>query len=405
MNMSPQARLDRAALYLSVIQFFFSTTWVVYVVYLGDMLERVGIGREYLIWFILLDQLVFAFSDTAMGYAADKMERLVGSLGPAIIAINAVSCLAFILLPFVPDIVDKESAPLVFSIILVTWIATSSVLRAPPLVLLMKHAARPKAPRLAALSLLGLALGGAVAPYLGLVLKAVDPALPFVLTALTLALVTLGLSRVQRITRELPESDRQESGDDVGINRSAILLLLLSILFIAFGFQIHAFLNSKPLYLNYLEKEQLVWVLPLFWVGFKLLVFPGAVAARRFSPVRVLTIGAVLGSVALMWVGLADSLPMLMAAQVMAGGAWGVVFVAGISSALNLGTVGREGLVLGLWFSAISLATLARAGLVAGGLKADPELLASLQWAPPILWVLGGTVLMTLVVRARKVQT
>ena len=40
-------------------------------------------------------------------------------------------------------------------------------------------------------TLLGLALGGAVSPYLGLWLKGVDPVVPFMLTGATLLLVTL----------------------------------------------------------------------------------------------------------------------------------------------------------------------------------------------------------------------
>ena len=204
------------------------------------MLDRVGIGRDYLIWFIILDQAVFAISDTLMGFAADKVERAMGDLGPKIIAVNAVSCLAFVLLPFAPDLIGDALSPVIFTLLLVIWIATSSVLRAPPLVLLMKHAARPKAPRLAALSLLGLALGSAVAPYLGLLLKGIDAAVPFVLTAFTLVLATLGLSHVERIARELPEQEKQLAATDAPVNLLAMVLLLISILFIAFGHQIHS---------------------------------------------------------------------------------------------------------------------------------------------------------------------
>ena len=48
-----------------------------------------------------------------------------------------------------------------------------------------KYAARPALPRLTALTLMGLAAGGAVAPYLGVTLKNVDPRLPFALASLT----------------------------------------------------------------------------------------------------------------------------------------------------------------------------------------------------------------------------
>jgi MFS family permease len=369
---------------------------VIYVIYLGDLLDRIGIGRAHLIWFILLDQAVFAVSDTLMGYAADKIERLIGRLGPRIIAVNAVSCLAFVALPFLPEVVGDKLSPVLFTALLVIWIATSSVLRAPPLVLLTKHAARPATPRLAALSLLGLALAGALAPYLGLALTGIDPAVPFVVAAASLALATLGLSRIERITRELPEPERQAATPTVTARGPAVALLLLAVLVVAFGFQIHVFLNSKPLYLEFVSKEQLVWVLPLFWVGFKLLVLPFAAAARRYGPTPILALGALIGGLALLLAAEADSLAMLIAAQMLAGGAWGVVFTTGVGTAVNLGTTGREGLILGTMFSMISLAALTRAGLVAGGLKTNEALSALLPWAPGPLWLLGGLILLGL---------
>ena len=59
------------------------------------------------------------------------------------------------------------------------WVATSSALRAPPYVLLSRYAGRATLPRLAGIQLLGLAVASALAPYLAIVLKGVDPALPF----------------------------------------------------------------------------------------------------------------------------------------------------------------------------------------------------------------------------------
>jgi hypothetical protein len=72
------------------------------------------------------------------------------------------------------------------------WAVTSSALRAPPLSLVGKHAARPAQPVLVALSLLGLGVANAMSPYLGLTLRGVDPRIPFLLSSVALALVTLG---------------------------------------------------------------------------------------------------------------------------------------------------------------------------------------------------------------------
>ena len=385
---------------LAVIQFFFVTTWVVYVIFLGDLLERIGLGGEYLIWFVLLDQAVFAITDILMGYAADRVERFVGRLGPAIIGVTLVSCGTFALLPLAADLPGGLGV-ILFTTLIVLWIATSSALRAPPIVLLMKHAARPQAPGLAALSLLGLALGGAVAPYLGLWLKGGSPYLPFIVCSLALAAATLGLVRVQRIVAQLPPEAR-DPGSARPAGASRLLLLFFGSLLLALGFQLHAFLNSQPQYLRFVQPADLVWVLPVFWIGFKLFVFPGSAAARRFGAPSVMAVAALVGTAGLFGCVKAPNLETLLIAQLLAGGAWGVVFMAGITAALDLGSNGREGLVLGSWFTILSIGTLIRVLLVIGGAKTDATMAATLQWAPLPLWLLAGLALFLLGRRAQQ---
>lgn len=398
--MTPQSQLRVAALQLSVIQFFFVTTWVIYVIFLGDLLERIGLGREFVIWFILLDQAIFAITDVLMGYASDRVERFLGRLGPAIIAVTLISCAALALLPFATDLPD-ETAVVVFTALLVVWIATSSVLRAPPIVLLMKHAARPQAPRLAALSLLGLALGGAVSPYLGLWLKGSSPYLPFVISSGALAAATLGLARIQRIVASLPLQAR-DNGNKKPAGIPPLALLFIGSLFLALGFQLHAFLNSKPQYLQFVEPTDVLWVLPVFWIGFKLFALAVPSAARRFGAATVMGTAALIGAAALLGCYKAPNLELLLASQLIAGGAWGAVFTAGITVALGLGTNGREGLVLGSWFTVLSLGALLRVLLVIDGAKADPAMAATLQWAPLPLWALGGGTLLLLAVMLKR---
>jgi len=392
--MTAQSQLRIAALQLSVIQFFFVTTWVIYVIFLGDLLEMIGLGKEVVIWFILLDQAIFAITDVLMGYASDRVERFLGRLGPAIIAVTLISCGAFALMPFATDLRD-ETAIVVFTALLVVWVATSSVLRAPPIVLLMKHAARAQAPHLAALTLLGLALAGAVSPYLGLWLKGTSPYLPFVLSSCALAAATFGLARVQRIVANLPPQER-DSGTKAPAGTQPLALLFIGSLFLALGFQLHSFLNSKAQYLQFVEAANLLWVLPVFWIGFKLFALVVPSAARRFGAATVMGTAALIGAAALLGCYKAPNLEMLLASQLLAGGAWGAVFTAGITVALGLGTSGREGLVLGSWFTVLSVGALLRVLLVIDGAKTDPTMAATLQWAPLPLWVLGGATLLLL---------
>ena len=105
---------------------------------------------------------------------------------------------------------------------------------------------------------------------------------------------------------------------------------------------------------------------------------------------------ALIGAVALLGCYKAPNLEVLLAAQLLAGGAWGAVFTAGVTVALGLGTNGREGLVLGSWFTVLSVGALLRVLLVIDGAKTDPTMAATLRWAPLPLWVLGGATLLLL---------
>ncbi len=186
--------MPSVGLYLGVVQFFFAASWIVYVLYLPQLAAQAGIGKAAVAWILMADQLVFVFADYASGVAADRVSRAVGRIGQSVLAATLVSCAAFLALPFVAP----GASPAIFLALTLIWAVTSSALRAPPLSLVGKHAAKPTQPVLVALSLLGLGVANAMSPYLGLTLRGVDPRIPFLLSSVALALVTLGLVAVER---------------------------------------------------------------------------------------------------------------------------------------------------------------------------------------------------------------
>ena len=99
---------------------------------------------------------------------------------------------------------------------------------------------------------------------------------------------------------------------------------------------------------------------------------------------------------------LAGNLDTLIAAQFVAGAAWGCMLMSAISAALAIGDSGAEGKVVGLVFSALALATFARMAAVAGGLQKLPDYAPLLQWAPVACWSVAGAGL--LLIAASRVQ-
>ena len=74
-----------------------------------------------------------------MGIAADRIAPFVGKLGVFVGVLTAISCAAFIALPFVAG--TGPGAQAWFIVLILIWVVTSSALRAPPLTLLGKHRA------------------------------------------------------------------------------------------------------------------------------------------------------------------------------------------------------------------------------------------------------------------------
>src|SRR5580704_15341298 len=193
---SPVRRIPQGAgLYLAALELVFALGWTVYAIYLPRLAASAGIAAGTVIYILMLDQAIFTVTDFAMGVAADKMSRLIGRLGHWVAAITALSCLAFVGLPFVAG---AHLSPASFLALTITWAVTSSALRAPPLMLLGRYVARPAIPYLASLAMVGVGIAGAVSPYLAMTLANEDPRLPFIVASVALVLTSLALSKVER---------------------------------------------------------------------------------------------------------------------------------------------------------------------------------------------------------------
>ena len=389
---------NRTGLYLSFLQLVFTLGWTTYVIYLPKLASQVGIAPGAVIFILMLDQAIFTVTDTAMGLAADRIASVVGRLGRFVVALTVLSCAAFAALPFVAGLGGSAKILLIASI--VTWAITSSALRAPPLILLGKLRAQPQIPFLAALVMLGYGLAGAVSPYLGVVLRDVDPRLPFVISSAVLLITTLALSRVERdvaaaASSAKPAGPARPFGTIVTIFIAAIVILAL-------GYQLHFSINSAPAYLRFAKPSDLQWLMPVFWIGFNIAMFPASLIVKHRGGVIVMGAAGLLGAVAVLVAELAGGLNTLIVAQFLAGAAWGCMLMSAVSAALAIGATGAEGKVTGLVFSALALATFARMAAVAGGLQKLPDYAPLLHWAPVACWSVAGAGL--LVIAAARLQ-
>ena len=181
-----------------------------------------------------------------------------------------------------------------------------------------------------------------------------------------------------------------------------MLSFLFAVLLLGIGFQIHFSLNSASLFLRHAKADQLPNLMPVFWIGFNVLMLPASLATKRFGGLTVAATGALLAAVGSLAAYKAPDLNTLIAMQFIAGGGWGCVLMSAVSAALAIGHTGKEGKMTGGLFSLLALAAFARIAVLAIELNKDPQLASVLAWAPVAAWALAGVILLMLLPKQRK---
>ena len=366
--------------------------WTVYAVYLPQLAAQAGVPKHWVPWILAADQLVFALTDVLTGFWLDRVRATLGRIGGWMLGITAISCGAFIALPY------TGASAAWLGIAIAVWVVTSAALRSPPWVLLSRHAATPSLPWLSTLVLTGTALGSALAPYLGLALRAVDARVPFVLSSAVLVLTVAGLVLAER--RAFPKESPPEQQFALPIARPGHLFLALALM--ALGVQVHYMLNSAPRYAALAGQAALPYLMPVFWVGFNVLMFACVRLVKRLGPIDAMTLAAASGALAVLLAGMAEDLSLLLAAQFLAGGGWGAACVAAYTAAVALGRTGREGRFLGSLFAVLAVAVAVRIAAGASGAVQLSFVSAALPWLPHAAWLLAALVLLGARAAARR---
>lgn len=397
-----------------LVQLFFTLGWTLYVIFLPGLLKRAGIDAAWLPWILIADQLLFAAADVATGVWLDRSEQFLRSAGNWMTALILAACAVFVSLPLLADSMPAW----LFVPALFVWVICSSALRVPPLVLLARFT--PPAQGAGggingvAAYLFGIGVAGALAPYLTVLLKNRDPLLPMVLASAALAVTTLVLRRelIARATSAGPVSPSSAT------SRFIIALpLLAAVGLFAFGMQVHTAVNSAKLFIRIAPQLPLEWLMPLYWAGFSVAMFPASwwLARKPHLPGAHSTIAAnslllagIGGGILLVACASRPPLPLLIALQICAGAAWSMVFLAAIAIAGEQGRTGREGGWIGATLALIALATMGRMLLVsalspAGSSDFGAAIAAQLPWVTGVCWLVAAVVLGLSVSRRRAV--
>lgn len=353
-----------AGLALGSVQFCFTLGWTVYALYLPELINTAGLPATWLPALLMADQLIFAVMDISFGLVADRMAEGYRRLARLLLVLTTVSAVAFFLLPMS----GSNSASLLIATLGI-WVVSASVVRAPTLVLLAKRASSAQQGRLVIWYTAGMALASALSPFAGLLLKGLDPRLPFAVSALALLLAVITLLHFSG--KQLPKPSANEPRP---IAFRAYIPLLVILALASTGFQLHAFVNAAPQYLTLATKENIPWLLPLLWVGFFAALLVVGAIIKRLGALIVATGGLVLTALGSYAAAGAGSLEVLILMQLLTGVGWAAAFAGLMEQATAFGTRGAEGQFMGSFFSVLAISSFARIGFVSQLLPQNPAL-------------------------------
>src|SRR6202011_5429041 len=134
---------------------------------------------------------------------------------------------------------------------------------------------------------------------------------------------------------------------------------IAAMVILALGYQLHFSINSAPFYLRFAKPGDLQWLMPVFWIGFNIAIFPASLIVKHRGGLIVMGAAGLMGAVAVLVAEYAGGLNTLIVAQFIAGAAWGCMLMSAISAALAIGHTGAEGKGTGLVVSALAPRTVA----------------------------------------------
>ena len=384
----------RVAIYFALIQCFFALGWTVYVLFLPELLARAGLDKSWTPWVLALDQAIFAIADLAMGVAVDRSRLGLRRIGPTLLGLTALSSLAMLMMPMTAMLGSAA-----FLGVTLLWVASSAALRAPPFALLGRYAAKPALPRLVAIQLFGLALASALAPYLGLMLKGIDPALPFAIASLAILVSSGGLVWAEKHLIHHAQATN-ETGTPLPFTSPIALLMMVGLLTAVFGFQWHSATNAAAQIRRVGDASWLPLIMPVFWAGFAFGLLPATAIGERLGQARAACVGCVIGAMALAASPFTTSINALAVTHILAGAAWALTMANAIHLASASGKVGAEGRYTAVFFTLLALGTLIRIAL---GLAGAPQTLsAASDWLPVVSWSIAAGLLLRLALLHRQ---
>jgi MFS family permease len=340
---------------LATVQGAIALTWVIYNLYLVELLTRLGFPQGLATGLLVLENLLAMVMEPLMGSFSDQLQHRVGTRFPLISLGLVLAAGCFIILPtalFWGQGALRWSLPS----LLVLWALAMTVFRSPALSLLGRYAFRTQLPQAASILTLVGGVAGATGPLANQFILGLGPMAAFAIGSgvLLLAMVALRLA------------GPNQTVSDSGSNAPKTTLADLSWLGLAgvFGAGVGVTLGFRLLMTTFpmVLKAQVPqanpgWIMGCIFLALALTALPAGAIATRVGNRRAMVAG--LGVMALV-AALVVTVHGILLGVVLAllfGAAFSLVSNGTIPFALAMVPADKAGLGTGIYFSGGALAS------------------------------------------------
>ncbi|MFQ4135134.1 MFS transporter [Nodosilinea sp. PGN35] len=348
---------------LALMQGAITLLWVIYNLYLVELLTRLGFSQGLAVGLLVVENLLAMVVEPLMGTFSDQMQHKIGTRLPLVSLGVVLAAGLFVVIP-TTLVWGQGALRWGLPLLLVAWALAMAVFRSPALSLLGRYAMGTQLPQAASILTLVGGVSGAMGPLAGQFILGMGPFVAFALGSVVLLVATLALRWAG------PRGPIDSApGDGAAANPTSIPLpwASLGLIFgtgVGVGLGFRLVMTALPATLTQrVPNANIPLVLGALFIALALTAIPAGQLARRLGNRRAMVVGLSAMACLAILVGAIASTAVGMLLAALFGAALSLVSNGTLPFALNMVPPARAGLGTGTYFSGGALAASVGGGL------------------------------------------